>query len=137
VPAVRASALGPGWELIGSTDSGELDAIVILASGAPADLAERAAKGWDGGRFDVFRRAGTESCPGVCRRSRAAAITYRFETGADGAEFEAVAGVYLGTLVPRRAAHVQVRNRTATIAFAPTPGLARRLAAAALAKSGS
>ena len=133
--------LGPGWSELATVESGELDAIVILAAGVGADVAKRAAKGWDGGAFAAYRLGGNP-CAELCRDRRAAAVTYRWASAADAAEFGAAAARYLAARIggSRRgftfdvgdgAATVAVDGRTTAIAFAPSAGDAERLARAA------
>jgi len=140
------SVLGDGWRRLGGVESGELDAVLILASGAPPDLAQRAGKGWEGGRFEAFRRAGAEGrCQAPCRDRRAAVVAFRWERASDANEFAVAAAQYLSTrlLDGRRrglsfqvgsaAAAIGVGRRSTSIAYAPSGGLSRRLAATALA----
>lgn len=144
-PTGAEAVLGDGWRRLARVESGELDAILILASGAPADLAQRAGKGWQGGRFEVFRRAGAGSaCRPPCRERRAAVVAFRWQTPADAAEFAAAAERYLTArlLDGRRrdlafevgtaAASLELGRRATSIAYAPSVSLARELAAAAL-----
>jgi hypothetical protein len=135
-----ASVLGPGWESIAEVESGELDATVILAAGVGADVAKRAAKGWEGGAFASYRLAGTGSCDGICRQEQAAVVAYEWETPADATEFAVAASRYLavrlsegrrqGTVFPigDAAAALAVHGTTANIAYAPAPSLAQELA---------
>ena len=137
-----ASALGPGWRRLGGSESGELDAILILASGAPADVAARAAKGWEGGRFEAFRRRGAGDCAEPCREDRAAVVAYRWERPADAVEFAEAAEGYLsarlldgrrdGLTFPigRAAATLGIARRATSVALAPSVRLSERLAAA-------
>lgn len=136
--------LGPAWRRAPVVESGELDALVILAAGVPADVAARAAKGWDGGAFSVYELPGP-ACEGVCRDSNAAVVTYRWETPADAAEFVVAAQGYLAELVGEErggdgaflveegAASVIGNGRATAIAFGPDEALATRLAEAAVA----
>jgi hypothetical protein len=138
-----AGALGAEWRRLRAVESGELDAIVILASGVPSDLARKAAKGWEGGRFESFRlRGGQQGCAEPCREHRAAVVAYRWERPSDVAEFASAAEQYLTNRVldgRRRgltfevgsaAAALGLGRRATSIAYAPSGELARRLAAA-------
>ena len=140
-----SSVLGSAWRRDATVESGELDALVILAAGVPADIAARAAKGWDGGTFAVYGIPGS-SCQGICRDSRAAVAVYDWETPADAAEFAVAAEDYLservggerdgdGTfVVDEGAADVAGNGRTTAIAFAPDAALATRLATVPLGR---
>jgi hypothetical protein len=57
--------LGGRWRPLGSSSVGELDLreLFAIVGGAPD---ESAAAGWGGGRFELWRRAGAEGCPGPC-----------------------------------------------------------------------
>ena len=144
-----AEALGSGWRPLGGSESGELDAVLILASGAPANLAARAGKGWEGGRFEAFRRRGAGDCEEPCRESRAAAVAYRWERPADAREFAGVAQRYLATRVldgtpdgltfpvDGAAATLGVTRRATSLAYAPSAALSQRLAVAAVASGRS
>jgi hypothetical protein len=140
-----AAALGPDWRRLAGVESGELDAILILASGAPADLAKRAGEGWEGGRFEAFRLRGARGrCPDPCREGRASVVVYRWQRPADAAEFAVTAEQYLanrllegrrrGLLFPvgSAAAALGIGRRATSIAYAPSAALSRRLAAAAV-----
>lgn len=139
-----AETLGPGWRRLGGSESGELDAVLILASGAPSDVARRAGKGWEGGRFEAFRRRGSGGCAEPCREDRAAVVVYRWERSSDAAEFAAAAEQYLTTRlldgrrrgltfeVDSAAATLGVGTRTTSIAYAPSGPLSERLAATAI-----
>lgn len=138
------AALGRGWRRLGGSESGELDAVLILASGAAADLAARAGKGWEGGRFEAFRRRGAGDCEEPCRESRAAVVAYRWERPADTREFADAAQRYLAARVldgerdgltfpvGRAAATIGIGRRATSVAFAPSPQLSRRLASTAV-----
>jgi hypothetical protein len=122
-----APVLGRGWRRLAEVESGELDALVILAAGVPADIAARAAKGWEGGAFAAYRLTGSK-CEGICRKSRAAVVLYRWETPADATEFAVAASRYLAARVPDGATEVAVSGRVTRVAYAPSPALADRLA---------
>jgi hypothetical protein len=137
-----APELGDGWRRLGGGDSGELDATVLLAFGAGPEEARQAAAGWDGGWYEVWRRRGRgrPSCEPPCRRDNAAVLGYRWDTPADARQFTEAAARYLGTglfadprprLTWRLAggyAALGLSGRGAAIAYAPSAGLARKLA---------
>ncbi len=146
-----AVVLGADWTSVASVESGELDALVILASGVPANVAERAAKGWEGGRFESYRLDGVggEECKGVCREGRASAVVYTWETEEEAAQFAIAARSYLSTRLTEGkqggptfelaagAATISLEGRSTGIAYAPSGALSRKLAAAAVAEPGS
>ncbi|HEX6115492.1 MAG TPA: hypothetical protein VFY99_00235 [Solirubrobacterales bacterium] len=146
-----AAALGPGWQSLATVESGELDALVILASGVPSDVAARAAKGWQGGAFEALRLpGGGTACRGVCRDRRAAVAVYEWEDDAEAVEFAAAAVRYLAERLSggRRdgltfpvgdgaAAALAVDGRRTAVAYAPSPELARRLADDSALESGT
>jgi hypothetical protein len=133
------AVLGSAWARGGTVESGELDALVILAAGVGADVAARAAKGWDGGAFATYRSGGAE-CEELCRDRRAAVAVYRWDTPADALEFAVAAERYLSTAVadePGRgptfavedgAAALAVAGEWSSMAFAPDRESAGRLA---------
>ncbi len=134
-----AAALGGDWRSVATVESGELDAIVILGAGVPADVAARAAKGWEGGAFEVMSLPG--ECDGACRERRAALLAYRWESEEEAEEFALAATRYLAARVSegRRegltfpvagggAAALAVDGETTAIGWAPSPTLAARLA---------
>ena len=136
-----AGTLGDAWRSEAVVESGELDAIVILAAGVPSDVAARAAKGWEGGAFEVMS-TGPSECEGTCRHARAAALAYRWESTDDAEEFALAAARYLSERVSegRRegltfpvkgggAAALAVDGETTAIGWAPSPQAAERLAA--------
>jgi hypothetical protein len=135
------AALGGAWRSLASVESGELDAIVILGAGVPADVANRAAKGWEGGEFEVLSVPG--ECEGVCRDRRAAVLAYRWESEEEANEFALAAARYLVARVSdgRRdgltfpvpgggAAALAVSGASTAVGWAPDARLAERLAAA-------
>jgi hypothetical protein len=136
------SALPREWRRIGAADTGELDALVLVALGASGAQARQAAAGWDGGWFEVWRRKPTaRACEPPCRKDNVGAIGYRWKTRADAGQFARAAAVYLnlGVFAKERPqltwrygdgyAALSFVGRGAALAYAPSAKLAHRLAA--------
>ena len=134
--ALRAGAvLGPGWRRAAAGTWGEWATGQLLGGGAGA---ERAASGWGGDRYELWRSGG-RGCPAPCTRADALVMRWRWDTEADGREFAAALGRRPaawgarpgpgGTFALRGGA-VAVRRAgdAVTLVFAPTAALARRLA---------
>jgi hypothetical protein len=105
---LRAEAvLGGGWRRAARGTIGEFDTSELLRRG-DEDGATRAAAGWGGGRYELWRSA-TEPAPGCeapCRESLALLVAW--------------------------GAAVETGPRTAVLALAPSPELAARLAGSGL-----
>ncbi|HMC06650.1 MAG TPA: hypothetical protein VKG89_04555 [Solirubrobacterales bacterium] len=135
-----AGAMPSGWRKLAASDSGELDARVILATGAPAAQARHAASGLDRGWSAAWQRRGSAGCNGTCSRDDAALLAYEWQSGRDAVEFAHAVPLYLtrgakgrpaGRLawrLPHRYAALALFHRRAAIGYAPTAALARRLA---------
>jgi hypothetical protein len=81
-------ALGPGWRRVERTSVGEFDVQMILAlNDAPRPAA--AAKGWGGGRFELWRRDPGGPCAPPCVRADAGWLGLRWDSAADRLEAEA------------------------------------------------
>jgi hypothetical protein len=138
VPDVH-SRLGGAWKRLDATESGELDTRLVF--GHVADVADPAASdGWDGGRFELWRRAGAR-CDAPCVARDVAVWGLAWDTTADRAQAErAFARAFEHGLKGRRlelkggargavglwasrggAIGIKGRGRRTTIVFAPTP----------------
>ena len=139
VPDVR-SRLGATWKRLDATESGELDTRLVFEH--VADVGDPAASdGWDGGRFELWRKAGAR-CDAPCvsrdvavwglawdtaadRAQAERAFTRAFERGLKGRRVELKNGARgsVGLWSSRGAAiGIKGRGRSTTIVFAPTPG---------------
>jgi hypothetical protein len=141
LPPRTLASPGAGWAPVGADQLGEFDAILLLALGASTPVVERAAAGWDGGAFEVWRHRDAEpECERPCRESLAAAVAFRWDEGVDAAEFTkgvaefAERGLFAppaGPLVWRideGYVAAGVAERGSGLAFAPTAELAAELA---------
>ena len=136
------AAFPAGWRTVYGTDSGELDARLLLALGPSARAAEADTRNWDGGRFELYQRPGAADCAAPCRRENAAVLAYRWDDRRSAARFVSALPAYLGGRLSakRRAplvwavgdgyAAIALDRRGTAVAFAPAPGFARRVALA-------
>jgi hypothetical protein len=131
--------LGDGWKRVARSSVSELDlqAWFELVGGAP-DL--RAAAGWGGGRFELWRRGGVGGCRAPCVTREIGAMRLAWDTSRDRGEGErALARAFLEGLKARKIADaagatiwasrggaigLRGRGRETSIAFAPTPAIA-------------
>ncbi len=133
------AALGPPWKLLGTSDSGALDAQVLLSLGMQLGLAKRSSEGWDGGEIATWRQ-GAAKCPGACRSRTASVAAYRWTSPLHAARFTTALPIYIATrLRAQPAGHLTWKTGDGYIAIgsqgvgtaiglAPTAGLARHLA---------
>jgi hypothetical protein len=80
--------LGGGWRRLDTTSIGEfdLDSLFSLVGKAPGS---RAAAGWDGGRFELWRRGPVGSrCKAPCTKADAAFLRVAWDTARDRREAE-------------------------------------------------
>jgi hypothetical protein len=89
---------GPGWERAASGTIGEFDTGELIRSSDSPVRAERAAAGWGGGRYALWRRG---------RRSLLA-LAWRWDTLRDAAEFAAALPRYIERTLGGRRAKVDV-----------------------------
>ena len=141
-----------GWELEDSGTVGELATAQLLALGAPRPIAERAAAGWSGDRYELWSRdVPAVECAHPCREDLALVIGWRWADAAEATEFAGTVAGYLeeglgGRRSDRGAwaldggwAALGVAGDAAMLAFAPGERLAAALAVtgARRASSGS
>ena len=135
--------LSPERQLTGGGVAGEEDALEILSSGAPEQIAQAAAAGWRGGWFELWRPSGG-SCTSVCAAEDVAILAVRLRNQSDVDEFDTAFFDYalLGRLGQRVTPQtwsfygggfgaLGTARRSAAIAFAPTAALARAAAVTA------
>ena len=77
----------PGWRRLRRSRVGEFDVQLLLALNDAARAA-RAAAGWGGGRFELWRRVGA-GCEAPCVKADLAWLRLRWDTAADRAQAEA------------------------------------------------
>lgn len=144
-----ARVLGPGWRRLDSTAVGEFDLRTILKRLGASPVAEEAAAGWGGGRLDLWRRGPLPApgCRAPCIARDAAVMRIAWDSAADRRLFDAevprwilraLHGEEVGAapgvgLWRSRGGAVALRGagRVTTVAFAPDPRLAVRLASLA------
>jgi hypothetical protein len=83
--------LGAGWRHLGSSSVGELDMreIFSIVGRSPSDAA---AAGWNGGRFELWRRGPPDGCASPCVDRDAGALLLAWDTRHDGRQAEAALG---------------------------------------------
>ena len=97
-----------GWRLADANVFGELATSYLLRVGADPALAADAAAGWDGDRYELWRRdVAPGDCEYPCRADLALATKWAFDTEADAGEFERAAVPYL----EQRAGRAGARRR--------------------------
>jgi hypothetical protein len=145
-PAVPPrGALGRRWNRVATGTLGEFDTGEILRAGTVEAAARRAAAGWGGGRYALWRseRLGARGCPSPCRRRDVLVATWRWDSDAEADEFARLVPGYLrhgldartageGWRVGRGAAAFERAGRTTALVFAPSYGQAAQVASLAL-----
>lgn len=133
--------LGDGWRRSADGTLGEIDTSELLRLGDPS-TAESAAAGWGGGRYELWQREGDApaGCRSPCRSRNALVLAWRWDTAREAREFAPALRSYVAKGLRGRAAGRDVWDvsgsavaiatgaEETTLAFAPDPGLARRLA---------
>ncbi len=141
------SLLGGGWRRVVSGQVGEFDTRQLLAGGA-GDTGARAAAGWGGGEYELFRTGPLPAadCPAPCRRRDALVMAWTWDTTRDARQFQAALPAALARRiaarptsrdryrVPGGALAVASTPRSTTLAMAPSPRLATLLASRSLAR---
>ncbi len=135
--------LAPSHFLAGTGVAGEEDLLGLLSSGAPDQIAETAADGWRGGRFQLWRLT-NGSCPDPCVAEDVGVIAIRLRGSTDRLSIGDAFFDYslLGRLGQRLTLHtwrfldgsygaIRFGPRSAAIAFAPGQALAGEVAARA------
>jgi hypothetical protein len=98
-----AAVLGAGWHRVATTSVGEFDLreIFKILGGSPN---RRAAAGWNGGRFELWRRDGAQSCAAPCVARDVGLMSLAWDTMRDRGEGErALATAFERGLGARRA----------------------------------
>jgi hypothetical protein len=90
VPGSRLFLRREGWRRLQRSSAGEFDVQMLLALNDARRPAEAAA-GWDGGRFELWRRT-SRGCRAPCVRADLAWLRLRWDTAADQAEAEIAFG---------------------------------------------
>jgi hypothetical protein len=138
-----ADELGADWDRLGRADIGEIDTLAILSAGLPAEEARAGADGWEAGRFEAWaRKTVNKKCKPPCRKDTAAVLVWRMRDAEQAKELSGALAKALaksagakeqdGVLAFDGGAGAQLtKGRVAVLAFAPTGGEAKKLAAAA------
>ena len=143
------SLLGRAWRRVVGGQVGEFDTGQLLGGGGDRGKADRAAAGWGGGRYELFRTGPLPAagCPAPCRRRDALVMAWTWDTTRDAREFRAALPAALSRRiaarptardryrVPGGALSVASTPRSTTLAMAPSPRLASLLASRSLAAS--
>lgn len=142
--AIGRLGLGPGWQRDSSGSLGEFDTRELMKLGVDDAAAATAAAGWGGGRYEMWTNAAaSRKCADPCRAGEVLVLRWAWDTPLDAREFDAALPLYLarglkargaGTLrwaVGTGGAAAGVRGNSTTLAFAPSPDAAARVAAAA------
>ena len=138
IPTRPAPAPGRGWLAAGSGVLGEFGTQQLLEADSDGGEARRAAAGWGGDRYRLWRRAGPGdlTCAAGCRSRFALALRWRWDRIRDAREFTAAARRFVtGTLEGRPAkpglwlldpgaVALGRRGDSTALAIAPTPRLA-------------
>jgi hypothetical protein len=137
--------LGSGWRRAATGTLGEFDTGETVQLGNDADTARRAAAGWGGGRYAMWRNdAASAGCKTPCRRGGVVVLRWVWDTPRDAREFDAALPAYVtrglhGVAAgPARwrigsdgGAAITASAVTTTLALAPSPDEAARVAGAA------
>jgi hypothetical protein len=134
------AALGAGWRARQDASVGAVDVLALLSpTEAESTTAVVPARAWRGGRYQYLRRAGTGACADPCVAGDAFVASVAFADAASAQSFARQFGTVLTAhRGGRQVADGVWRSRgggaaagtdgaVATVSYAPTPGLARRL----------
>ena len=140
-------ALGGGWRRLDEDTFGELDALTLLAFDEQQVARYKdAAQGWRGGRIELWRKGALdpEACRAPCVERDVVVVGSRWETAKDAEAFAAALGSSLKAnrrAKPAGAGAYSVAGggvaarpsgKSVTVAYAPTPKLASKVARSAL-----
>jgi hypothetical protein len=136
-----------GWRLADAGDAGEFATSQLLKLGNDDSVATRAAAGWGGDRYELWRRQiAPGDCEADCRAGLALVVRWRWDTPRDQREFAAAARAYVADGLGGQpagadawslddgAAALDSTRRATALVLAPDLALAR--AAASGANSG-
>jgi hypothetical protein len=136
-----------GWHRADRSLFGELPTDYLLRVGADPEMAKEAAAGWDGDRYELWRRdVAPGACEYPCRADLVLAAKWAWDAPGDAAEFGDAARAYVedglaGDAVAEDVWQVEGgyvalmgTARESALVFAPTAALAREVAFAQRAK---
>jgi hypothetical protein len=120
--------LGAGWKVAVGGVLGEWETGELLAKGGGG--AGRAAAGWGGDRYELWRSAplGGKGCGPPCPQQDALVIRWRWDSPADEREFVTALRQWVGATRDGGGVAIARSGAGVTLALAPSPGLAQRLA---------
>ena len=120
---------GRGYERVAAGTLGELQTRELLAEAGGGGSAD-AAEGWGGDRYELWQPRGLEGCAAPCRRADVLVIRWVWDTPRDEREFAAKLRQWSrdGLDASDGAVVVARRDGAVTLALAPDPALARRIA---------
>jgi hypothetical protein len=135
-----------GWRRQTGGTIGEFDTDQLLKLGVADVPAGDAAAGWGGGRYELWGPATAAACASPCRSRSALVVSWAWDTAADAGQFDSALSAYLTKGLSARpagagawsvgdgAAAVSASGLQTTLAFAPHPAQAKRLASGALGR---
>lgn len=136
--------LGQGWSLVEPSTLGALDLIELLAfEEDQAKAAVNTVSGWDGGTLELWRQGefDPQACPAPCVKKDALVGGVHWLSAKDAAGFERAFGDSIEQnrkgkpvgdgvwMVGDGAVAIGTAGTETTIAYAPTPSLAKQLVA--------
>jgi hypothetical protein len=123
-----APLLGAGWRRVRSGVLGEFDTYELLRR-ISARAARRAANGWGGNRFELWRdRRTAGTCRAPCRARDALVTAWTWDTPRDAVEFRRALRSYVAREQRGHGAAIAGAGRMVVLALAPSARLARGLA---------
>jgi hypothetical protein len=132
-----------GWRPADRSLFGELPTAYLLRVGADPEVAKAAAAGWDGDRYELWRRDQVPgACEYPCRSDFVLVARWSWDSARDRRQFDRAAAAYLedglsgepvgGGVWRIEDGFVALRSagRDSALVFAPGPAAARAIAAA-------
>ena len=120
-------SLGAGWRRVAGETFGEWQTREWLGRGA-AGGAARAAEGWGGDRFELWRRGSFDGCKAPCAARDVLVMRWEMDTARDADELRAAASTAVRARAGGGAAVVTASGgREVTVVLAPDDATARRL----------
>ncbi|HEY8466606.1 MAG TPA: hypothetical protein VIL04_07370 [Solirubrobacterales bacterium] len=138
LPAPRLNSPGPGWRMVDRETIGEFATRELLRSALDPVEARRAAAGWGGDRYVLWRRAGAGPDADT-HADHALALAWRWDTRRDAREFATAVRDWLAEgldgrreatdawRLPQGWAASSARGEVVLVALAPTRAEAKRM----------
>jgi len=141
---IDGSALrSKGWRPADRNVLGELPTSILLETGVDKEAARAAAAGWDGDRYELWRRdIAPSECEFPCRSDLVVVMKWRFDAPREALPFERAVRAYLADGLGGQDlggptwqldggyASLGTAGTVTALAFAPSAELARRVAGA-------